>query len=204
MPISPVIRQRIQALQTAAIDYAPGTERLAQPSGSDHFELLKARVGDAGLQRMFERGQWVKQKLDPHGDGAHPEAPKPETMLSLRVKQGKLAKPKVRRDVMGNHYDPRTNTVALMDPRLEHYAAHELRHAYDHTHRKMDLHEPTHRLTSEVNAFGSQIKAAEELGVDPGLSGRTAQQQARTYEGKPGYPGTLESSAEAVRDWRER
>ena len=201
--ISPAIQQRQQALRQSTIDFRPGTEALAGPSGSDHFEVLKEKMGESGLSRMFQRGQWVKQTLDPHGDGAHPDAPRPETLLSLRAKQGKFAKPKVDKDVLHNAYNPSTNTASLIDPSRVHFAAHELRHAYDHTHGKLDLHQPEHRLMSEVNAFGSQVKSAVELGVDPGISGRTAQQQARTYEGKPAYPGTLESSAAAVDAWRK-
>ena len=204
MPLKPLIRQRIKQLQSSAIDWQPGTASLARPSGSDHFELLKGRVGDAGLERMFERGRWVKTKLDPFGDGAHPDAPRPEKLLRIRAEQGKYSKTKVKPGIDKNYYDPKANEIALIDPNRVPYAAHEMRHAYDHLHRKLDLGAPEQRLKAEVNAYGSQLQTARELGQDAGLSGRTAQQQARTYEGKPGYPGTLESSERAVDDWRKK
>lgn len=201
MPISPLVRQRITQLQNSAIDFKPGTENLKAPSGSDTFESLKASVGDVGLQRMFERGKWVKNKLDPHGDGAHPDAPKPEKLLAIRANQGKFSKTKVERDVMHNAYDQSANKVMLIDPQRVPFAAHEFRHADDHLTKKLDLHEPSHRLKAEENAFQTQIDSARELGQDPGISGRTAAQQARTYEGKPSYPGTLDQSRTAVATW---
>lgn len=202
MPISPLIQQRIQALRTAAIDFQPGTEGLANTTGSDTFERLKATTGDVGLQRMFERGQWVKKTLDPFGDGAHPEAPRPESLLQLRARQGRLSKPSVTRSYTQNAYDPAKNQISLIDPARVPFAAHELRHATDHLTRQLDLHTPSHRLAAEERAFQTQIDAARELREDAGISGRTAAQQARTYEGKPGYLGTLDASRDAVAAWR--
>ena len=106
------------------------------------------------------------------------------------------------------HYDPEANAVSLMNPNELDQTAHEVQHAYDHIRGDLDLHEPTHRIASELNAFTQQHAVSHELNRAPprNFEGRTPVEMARTYEGKTakGYEGNLESSMDAVRQWRRR
>lgn len=197
-----LVASRTQQLKMSTISWGAGTEGLAAPSQSAHFNTIKSRLGDKGLETMFKRNARVKPLMDRIGD--HPDAIKPERIVShFAESSGRFGKLKVNRHPSTNAFNWSQNEISLIDPTNEHYAAHEMRHAYDHHFGKLDMTIPEHRLTSELNAFGTQIKVATELGVDAGLSGRSALEQARTYEGKPSYPGTLDSSFETVRKWKQ-
>jgi hypothetical protein len=102
------------------------------------------------------------------------------------------------------HYAPGTNTISLMMNDQLDQAGHELQHAHDHIHGNLDLHEPSHRLHSEELAFAQQDRVSrEDAGRPPQLfKGRTPDEMARSYEGKKGYPGTLDESRDAVEEWR--
>ena len=199
MPISPAIAAAQQKLLMSTIKFDAPTQGLAQPTASPHMELLKTRMGEQGFQRMHERNLRVKDTFE---RGAAPGETPEQRLSQLMGGGGRYAQLKVRQDVMSNNYNPANHTVSMVDPARIPYAGHELRHAYDHSHKKMDLTIPEHRLQSELNAFGSQQKIADELGVPSGLE-RSPLEQARTYHGKPGYPGTVDSSAVAVNTWRQ-
>ncbi|WP_144156086.1 hypothetical protein [Paraburkholderia sp. BCC1885] len=188
-------------LRQSGVDYRPGTESLAQPTtGSAHLDMLRTRAGDKGLERMFQRNIKVKTIMD-RVDTSHPDAVKPEQVIkALNTPGSRYSKLAVEKTSVGNHYSPAENTVRLIDPDNHPYAAHEMRHAYDHLHGKLDLQQPEHRLKSEHNAFVSQQKAAGELGQPSGFD-RTPFEQAKTYEGKEGYPGTVLESTDAVKKW---
>ncbi len=104
------------------------------------------------------------------------------------------------------HYNHETNSISLMNPDQLDQTAHELEHAHDHIHGNLDLSNPSHRIASELNAFTQQKAVSRELtGSSPPIfERRTPKVMARTYEGKTekGYEGTLASSLEAVKTWR--
>lgn len=105
------------------------------------------------------------------------------------------------------HYNQHENSISLMTPSNLDETSHELQHARDHLHKDLDLHNPEHRIASELNAFTRQDKVSKELtGRSPDtFEGRTAQKMAESYEGKTkkGYHGTLKTSLEAVQQWKK-
>jgi hypothetical protein len=191
-------------LKQSTIQYGPGTEALTrQSTGSPHLDLLKNRLGEKGLERTFQRNMKVKAIMD-RVDSSHPDAVRPEKLIKALASSpdSRFSKLKIEKGTVGNSYNPSENTVSLIDPSNRPYAAHELRHAYDHLQNKLDLRQPEQRLASEHNAFTSQVKTADELGESSGID-RPPLAQARTYEGKDGYPGTVEESHDAVKAWRD-
>jgi hypothetical protein len=104
------------------------------------------------------------------------------------------------------HYDPATNSVSLMNPGQMDQTGHELQHASDHIHGDLDLANPDHRLASELNAFTTQDAVSQETtGAGPrNFEDRTPSEMARSYHGKDGYPGTLDSSLASGAAWRAR
>jgi hypothetical protein len=186
------------------LQFVPLKQALRGGSGSAHLDTLARRLGEAHLHNIFVRNLKAKSMID-RVDTNHPDAVKPEEILR-RLGRPSSAQPTTLAFVKqssSNFYAPKSDSVHLVDPSNLPYAAHELRHAYDQATGKMDLSQPAHRLASELNAFGSQVKAAAELGIASGIS-RTPLEQARTYEGKDpvNYPGTIESSQAAVAEWR--
>lgn len=104
------------------------------------------------------------------------------------------------------HYNQDENSISLMTPSNLDETSHELQHARDHLHKDLDLHNPEHRIASELNAFTRQHHVSMDLTGRPPVNfeGRTPKQMAESYEGKTekGYQGTLKTSLEAVRKWK--
>ncbi|CAN5757323.1 hypothetical protein BH09PSE5_BH09PSE5_05570 [soil metagenome] len=200
---------RADELARSRLIFTRGTEVLEQrvvgcQSGSAHLDRLTLRIGEKKLANMLARNAKA-QRIMSRVDVAHEYALRAEAVLR---RLGADGSPQSTRLVIalaqvGNSFAPKESKVNLIDPSQLPYAAHELRHGFDHTTEKMDLNRPEHRLASELNAFGSQQQTADELGVASGIT-RTPLQQARTYEGKDdvNYPGTVESSQAAVRVWK--
>ncbi|MCI4671933.1 MAG: hypothetical protein MRZ79_27570 [Bacteroidia bacterium] len=95
-----------------------------------------------------------------------------------------------------------------MNPDQMDQTGHELQHAHDHLYGNLDLHNPDHRIASELTAFSRQAQVSRDLtgGLPPTFEGRSPAEMARSYEGKTdkGYTGTLASSLDAVRRWQVR
>ncbi|TJZ73184.1 hypothetical protein [Chitiniphilus eburneus] len=211
----PLVRDATQKLRMATISFNDHAQHLASPTGSPHLELIKEKLGDIGLGRMFQRQKMVHEQAETMrgqdfskkdiGDMI------PKRMAQLGNNQNSpVSRLKVESSggvgAAENFYDPTANKVKVFDSRLLPFATHELRHAYDHLTQKLDLNNPEHRLASEFNAFSSQQKAANELHVPSGFQ-LPPLDQAKTYEQKTKlrdvYPGTVESSLAAVKKWQQ-
>ncbi|WP_148715052.1 hypothetical protein [Chitinolyticbacter meiyuanensis] len=198
--LGPLVQQRTQALRMSTIGFDTHSAHLAAPTASPHFEAIKKNLGDEGLSSMFQRNAFV-QRLASRGYNFGAADRSMEQMLStMASSSGSKGKLKIERGVAQNFFSPQDKRIELVDPTNVPYAAHEMRHAYDHLKGKLDLSVPEHRLMAEHNAFHTQTKVAGELEVPSGID-RTPYEQAQTYHGKPGYPGTVDSSTEAVRKW---
>jgi hypothetical protein len=197
-----LVARASQKMAMSTLAFEPRTAHLAEPSGSPHMEQIKKNLGEVGLSSMFARNSFV-QKLasrDYNFTGADRSM---EKMLSAMADSpGRRGKLKVQQGVSQNYFSPSEKKIELVDPRNLPYAAHEMRHAYDHLKGKLDLNQPLQRLAGEHNAFTTQTIVAGQLGVPSGIE-RTPYEQAKTYHGKPGYPGTVDESIAEVARWKK-
>ena len=172
---------------------------------------LFAGVGNDLLGRMFrnvhrlEHDNFVRSLANMSNPGSGSFKPKSDPTKAIGAENAKMSVGVNR--AASPHYDPESNSISLMNPDQLDQTSHELRHGFDHTHGVLDLHDPSHRIASELNAFTQQDRVSRELTrqAPANFENRSPEQMARSYEGKveKGYTGTLHSSLEAVRKWRE-
>jgi hypothetical protein len=185
---------------------APGTDEkhagyiqqaFSGNSGSASHDRVTREIGDDLLAGMM-RNALYRGAVDA---SRPPTEPLPQNaahdlgMAKLNIGVNQAVSP---------HYNPTTNSISLMMPERLDQTGHETQHAHDQIHGTLDLHDPRHRIASELNAHQQQSRVSREVtGGDPAnWEGRSALQMARSYEGKEakGYPGTLEESQRAVRE----
>jgi hypothetical protein len=206
----PLVRAAQAQLRMSTIGFDANSLHLAEPTGSPHLEQLKEKLGDVGLNRMFSRQVEVHQLATQMRAQDYPRQDI-GTMIPRRMAQlGDLPNSAMSRLKVQsgggdkNYYDPADNRIQLINSHKLPFAAHEMRHAYDHLTGKLDLKTPTHNLHAEFNAFSTQQIVADQLGQDSEVYGSPLE-HARTYETKQRlrdlYPGTVESSREAVAQW---
>lgn len=208
----PSIRQRQEALFASTLVFTrklePLEEGLQQAAKrSKHLHDTVQQVGERLLDRALVRNARVADlmsRVDPE-DSRYAE--RPDRLIKRLSPPGSDRDTRLRFDFDScvHSFDPYTNTITLSDPSRIPYAAHEIRHAHDQLTGRLDLRIPEHRLASEVHAFTTQQIVADELNIPSGIS-RSPVEQARTYEAKTSnvYPGTLETSFQAVQEWVER
>jgi hypothetical protein len=143
------------------------------------LDLHKKKFGDGYYDAQFSVGKMAKVMLS--------------NQKTLSIMLGPGQKP---------HYDPDSNKVVVNDVKWLDSLPHEMEHARQQLSGDLSLKNPGHRLWSEKLAFGVQDAVSKELsGKSPDVfEGRTPEQMAKSYIGKKGYPGTVESSKKMVDD----
>lgn len=188
-------------------------ETLSIGTRSHHLNQLVARVGMELFARMLRNVRRLNEdnRVREAANRSEPRfyrpfSPQTDPSRAVGAESARL-KVKVNQGICP-HYDYNQNEISLMTPSQMDQSAHELRHAYDHLHKDLDLSIKDHRIASELHAFTSQDIVSHELtGSSPqNFEGISPEEMARSYEGKDskGYTGTLESSMESVRRWKEK
>ncbi|MEM9103868.1 MAG: hypothetical protein AAGB12_16290 [Pseudomonadota bacterium] len=197
MPISPAIRRAQLKLLSSRMSYADDhAKRLVNTSTASDLHNFQVETSQ---QRLFGN---MLNEVKEAGRLFH-DSTRVETWLKNHAQDHKLT---VKYNAgVSPHFDPRTQTVSLMDRNRLDQAAHEMRHATDHITKQLDFGIAKHRLHSELRAFTMQKNVAlETMGhAPPEFENRTPTQMAKSYEGKvdKGYVGTLEESTAAVHQW---